>query len=148
MRVGNSLATNQTVLNTLESPHSLSFSPSPSLSLSLLQVRVGQNLRYEVGTVRYVSSSTPGSESKLAIIIGASAAGGVILVSLVVIFFIIVCFTRRARAKEKQFSNLLVQMEQWEVEMADECKRGQYRLLRVLWCWLDVSHYWLLCGES
>ena len=66
-----------------------------------------------------------GSDSKLAIIIGASTAGGVVIISLLAIVCIICCFSRRAKAKEKQFTNLLAQMELWEVEMADECKRGK-----------------------
>ena len=93
--------------------------------LVLLQVMVGQNLDFNVGTVTYTSDSTS-SESDLPIIVGATASGGVVIILLLIMCFIICCFSRRARAKDRQFSNLLVQMEQWEVEMADECKRGKY----------------------
>ena len=46
------------------------------------------------------------------------------MVSVIVVFFVICCFMRRAKEKDKQFTNLLAQMELWEMEMADECKRG------------------------
>ena len=59
------------------------------------------------------------------IIIAASGAGGVLLFSVLIIVCIICCYTRKAKEKEKQFTNLLTQMELWEVEMADECKRGR-----------------------
>ena len=62
------------------------------------------------------------------IIIAGSGAGGVFIFSLLLICIFLCCFWRRARAKEKQFSNLLAQMELWEVEMADECKRGKYQV--------------------
>ena len=62
------------------------------------------------------------------IIIAGSGAGGVFIFSLLLICIFLCCFLRRARAKEKQFSNLLAQMELWEVEMADECKRGKYQI--------------------
>ena len=98
-------------------------------SFSLLQVFIGQTLSYKVGFLTYIdqtnTTTTPGTDgSLLAIIIGASVGGGVLVVSVIVVFFVICCFMRRAKEKDKQFTNLLAQMELWEVEMADECKRG------------------------
>ncbi|CAI8038569.1 Plexin-A4 [Geodia barretti] len=60
----------------------------------------------------------------LAIIIGASCGGGVLILLILVMFCVICCVTRRATAREKKFTNLLAQMELWESEMADECKRA------------------------
>ena len=96
-------------------------------SLPLLsQVMVGQNLEYNVGTVTYTTSDT---ETSLSIIIGASCGGGVLILLILVMFFVICCVMRRSTAKEKRFTNLLAQMELWESEMADECKRGESGLV-------------------
>ena len=91
----------------------------------LLQVQVGANLEFLVGTLTYTESES-GATPVYVIIIAASAAGGAVLLSLLVICCIICWYTRKAREKEKRFTNLLAQMELWEVEMADECKRGEY----------------------
>ena len=101
------------------------------LLCSLLQVRVGTTLEFTVGTLTYTESE-PSSTPLYVIIIAASAAGGAVLLSLFVICCIICCYTRKAREKEKKFTNLLAQMELWEVEMADECKRGEYSRPTVL----------------
>ena len=65
----------------------------------------------------------------LGVIIGAAggSTGAVVVVSLFAICCIVCCFSRRAKAKDKQFTNLLSRMELWEVEMADECKRGEFK---------------------
>lgn len=89
----------------------------------MFQVFVGQNRKFEVGTLIYTDAPSQ-SDSNLAIIIGASIGGGVLLVSLFIICCVVCCFMSRAKAKDKQFTTLLAQMELWEVEMADECKRG------------------------
>ena len=82
---------------------------------------MGDNLSYDVGTVSYTQQSPA---AQLPIVVGASVGGGVLILLILVMFVVICCFMRRAKAKEKRFTNLLAQMELWESEMADECKRG------------------------
>lgn len=97
--------------------------------LPCCQVTIGQSdLIYDVGDLRYTSPSSDSESSMTIIIIAGSSAAGVSFFSLFLICVIVGCFWRRARAKQKQFTNLLAQMELWEVEMADECKRGEYQL--------------------
>ena len=76
----------------------------------LLQVRVGANLEFLVGTLTYTESES-GATPVYVIIIAASAAGGAVLLSLLVICCIICWYTRKAREKEKRFTNLLAQFQ-------------------------------------
>ena len=62
------------------------------------------------------------------VIIIPCVVGGLLLVvafSVCLICCIACCYNSRARKKEKQWTNLLAQMELMEMEMAEECKRGE-----------------------
>jgi plexin A len=96
--------------------------PPNGMNTAPVVVMVGENLRYEVGTVTYTEEEE--TATPLAIIIGASCGGGVLILLILVMFCVICCVARRATAREKKFTNLLAQMELWESEMADECKRA------------------------
>ena len=88
----------------------------------LLQVMIGTNFTFTVGTLRY--TTTP-LNLQLIIPVTAGPVALVLLLSMVIIC-IVICVTRSsARAKDKRLTTLLSQMELWELEMADECKRGE-----------------------
>ena len=96
----------------------------PQFSIFLmLQVFVGQNLNFSVGTLTYVTDDS--GVPVIAIAVGASA-GGVLILSVFVICIILCVYSSKSREKDKRLTNLLSQMELWELEMADECKRGEY----------------------
>ena len=89
----------------------------------LLQVMIGTNLNFTVGTLMY--TSTGGLSLQLIIPVTVGPVALVLLLSMLVIC-IIICVTRSsALAKDKRLTTLLSQMELWELEMADECKRGE-----------------------
>ena len=83
---------------------------------------VGQNLGpFDVGSLSYV----PGLDI-IPIIAGVGGGVvGIVLFFLLVICIVVCCYQRKGKEKEKKVQNLLSQMEHWELEMADECKRGQ-----------------------
>ena len=75
----------------------------------------------------YVGGETQGDSLPLEIIIPV-IAGGLVAVALFFILIIccVVCYHRRKSKKnEQRWTNLLSQMELMELEMADECKRGE-----------------------
>ena len=74
----------------------------------------------------YTVEDEGGTTPPVAVFIGASCGGGVLILLILIMFFVICCVWRRATAREKKFTNLLAQMELWESEMADECKRGEF----------------------
>ena len=98
----------------------------PQFSVFLmLQVFVGQNLNFSVGTLTYVTDDSGVPVRTIAIAVGASG-GGVLILSVFVICIILCVYSSKSREKDKRLTNLLSQMELWELEMADECKRGGY----------------------
>ena len=76
-----------------------------------MQVYVGQNLIYEVGTIAFPTES-PGSDNT-ATIIGSSVSATVVVVIVVIIFFWIM---RRSKANAKLYNNSLAQVELREVK--------------------------------
>ena len=85
---------------------------------------IGTNLNFTVGTLTYQAAAAP---LNLALIIPV-IVGPVVLVLLIsfLLICIIVCVSAsRSREKDKRLTTLLSQMELWEIEMADECKRGE-----------------------
>ena len=83
---------------------------------------IGTNLTFTAGTLTYTSG---GLNLQLIIPVIAGPVALVLLLSMLVIC-IVICVTRSsARAKDKRLTTLLSQMELWELEMADECKRGE-----------------------
>ena len=91
----------------------------------LLQVFVGGNIEEPLSQqLEYIDAE---SAVPLVIIIPC-VVGGLLLVvafSVFLICCIACCYNTRARKKEKQWTNLLAQMELMEMEMAEECKRGE-----------------------
>ncbi len=84
------------------------------------------NLNFSVGSVQYVEADG-GSSGPDYLVIGAAVGGAVVVIGLTcfLIIIIIICgYNSKARQKDKQLTNLLAQMELWEIEMADECKKG------------------------
>ena len=100
----------------------------------------GQNLNFSVGMVSYQTgfeSDSSSSDNLLVIIIAVAASGGgVLLVASLVIIMVVCVYRSKSKAKDKRLTNLLAQMELWEIEMADECKRGE-----------DVCIYRLVCSN-
>jgi len=84
----------------------------------------GTNWNFTAGTLTYQEAPQP---LNLALIIPV-IVGPVVLVLLIsfLLICIIVCVSAsRSREKDKRLTTLLSQMELWEIEMADECKRGE-----------------------
>ena len=106
------------------------------LVYTISQVSVGQYISEILPTpLRYIAAATT-REIPLVIIIPA-VAGGLLVVALffMVIICCVVCYHRRKSKKtEQRWTNLLSQMELMELEMADECKRGELLDLDLSMC--------------
>ena len=94
------------------------------IACTILQVSFGRNIVI-VLTERLSVTSSPGVNIYL--IVGVVAAGVfVLLVFCCMVIAIIICFSRKqSKKKELQYTSLIAKMELLEVEMADECKRGE-----------------------
>jgi len=96
-------------------------------ALCNLQVCFGDNLKFEVGEIRYQQSGEEDDDSLTQIIIPAAVGGAVLILAL--LFLIILCIVvRRYHKKEKEnerlFADLQLQLEEMESGLADECKTG------------------------
>ena len=94
---------------------------------TISQVSVGQFIASET-TPRILRYVTQVSNTRLLVIIIPVIAGGLLIVVACSMFIIccVVCYHRRKSKKnEQRWTNLLSQMELMELEMADECKRGE-----------------------
>ena len=92
----------------------------------IFQVSIGQYISESLDTrLRYTTTTT--NELPLHIIIPVIAGGlFVVVVFSFLIICCVVCYHRRKSKKnEQRWTNLLSQMELMELEMADECKRGE-----------------------
>ena len=90
-------------------------------------MNIGQYVHETLPTpLRYIGTVT-GGDIPLVIIIPVVAGGPLIVVFLsMLIICCVVCYHRRKSKKnEQRWTNLLSQMELMELEMADECKRGE-----------------------
>ena len=94
---------------------------------AIFQVSVGRYVSETLPTpLRYVDAPTA-SEIPLVIIIPVIGGGLLVVVIFsMLIICCVVCYHRRKSKKtEQRWTNLLSQMELMELEMADECKRGE-----------------------
>ena len=79
---------------------------------------VGQNLRYEVGSVTYTSTGGSSTSNNIATIVGSTVAGvvAVLIIVIVPIIFIVVFFMRRLKATATQYTNRLAQIQLKETD--------------------------------
>ena len=90
-------------------------------------MNIGQYIHETLPTsLRYIGTDAANT-IPLVIIIPVVAGGPLIVVFLsMLIICCVVCYHRRKSKKnEQRWTNLLSQMELMELEMADECKRGE-----------------------
>ena len=97
---------------------------------------IGTNLNFTVGTLTYTTATTQ-EQLNLALIIPVIVGPVVLvlLISLLLICIIMCVSARKSREKDKRLTTLLSQMELWEMEMADECKRGEQ------WGYKEATHF-------
>ena len=85
---------------------------------------IGTNLNFTAGTLTYQAGPQPLNLTLIIpVIVGPVVL--VVLISLLLICIIVCVSASRSREKDKRLTTLLSQMELWEIEMADECKRGE-----------------------
>eukprot|EP00731_Ephydatia_muelleri_P021675 Em0014g266a len=110
----------------------VSSTPSKKRQLSsngTVIVRVGQSLGYTLGAVNYYASTTQSFPTTtpfpvLGVAVGVGVGGLVFLVVVVVMAIVTVWYRRDSTKKSRQVDNLLIMLETWEANMADECKRA------------------------
>ena len=89
-------------------------------------MHVGQNLRFEVGSVTYPGTVGSGTVDDMGSAIWSTVAGVVVVMIIVIIpiiIFIVVFCMRRVKATAKLYTNRLAQME---LKEADDRIRGIY----------------------
>ncbi len=74
---------------------------------------------------RLILSSNPSTNIGLIIGVVAGVVGFLLITCLILIVAIIMISRKQSKKKERQYTNLIARMELLEVEMADECKRGE-----------------------
>ncbi|XP_077977794.1 plexin-A2-like [Glandiceps talaboti] len=98
-------------------PSGVNKTGSPTINRhAAVRVEVG-NLAFDIGYVRYPSGVSVPKE----IIYGVAAAAGLLLI---VIIILVVCFQRKSKDKDKQFSKLQGKMDKFEMDVKTECKRA------------------------
>jgi len=107
-----------------------------------VQVIVGNgSLTFSLGTLSYPSSSNSNSNSNIwfgiPIIVGI--VGGAILIAIILL---IVFLARKSSAKEREYKRLLLQFNQLERSVRDQCKQGN--IFKVLFSYAAVSDVTLL----
>ncbi len=121
-------------------------------ALSSLQVTIGTNISQALE--RRLSYTGVGEALPLEIIIPSVVGGfAVMVILLVLVMCCIICgYQSKHKKTEQRWTNLLAQMELLEIEMADECKRGNY-IVRMsgrenewaLLCLYSENEWALLC---
>ena len=89
------------------------------------QVRVGQDLMYEIGRLRYDHISPVEFPQKVMYIM---IAGGVVL--LIIFIIILIAYRRKSTENNRVLKNMQEQMDVLELRVAAECKEGMF----IYWC--------------
>ena len=94
--------------------------------LLILQVMIGTNLNFTVGTLTYTTAATEPLNLALIIPVIVGPVVLVLLISLLLICIIVCVSTSKLQEKDKRLITLL-QMERRDSEMEDECITGEQR---------------------
>lgn len=82
-----------------------------------LQVKVGVgNLSFELGSLKYTNQKT-----WIGIPLIICLIGGPVLIAVIIL---IVCLVRKNTAKENEYKGLLMQFDELERNVRDQCKQG------------------------
>lgn len=87
--------------------------------LPLVVIRVGHNLRFEIGYLQYEVSKQYEFPPEA---VGGIAAGGTILILLSIIIMII--YRRKSTQAEREYKRIQIQMDTLESNVRSECKQG------------------------
>ena len=91
-------------------------------------MKVGKFLSYTPGVVTYFTGTSPPSSVPFFVVpVAVGVGGGVLVLFLVMVVVMVVVIVRYkwdSTKKSHQVDNLLMMLETWETNMADECKRG------------------------